>query len=124
LQFLSDVYQSEDSSFSAVAPIIIEQNRTFLGIRDMATVLGVAAEAIKWNDATKTATISKSGATIEVTQGSNIIKLTYKGYIYTIQNDVSAINKNDRIYLPFRVIFEFFGYEVNWDNETRTITCK
>jgi len=90
----------------------------------MATVLGVAAEAIKWNDATKTATISKSGATIEVTQGSNIIKLTYKGYIYTIQNDVSAINKNDRIYLPFRVIFEFFGYEVNWDNETRTITCK
>jgi len=121
---LSDTYQSEDNSFSAVAPIIIEQNRTFLGIRDMATVLGIAPEAVKWNDKTKTATISKSGATIEVTQGSKNIKLTYKGYIYTIENDVSAINRNDRIYLPFRVIFELFGYTVDWNNETRTITCK
>jgi len=121
---LSNTYMNEDNTFSAVAPIIIEENRTFLGIRDIAEVLRIPQEAVKWDDKTKTASITKSGAIIEVTQGSKMIKMTYMGYIYTILNDVSAINRNDRIYLPFRVIFELFGYSVNWDNETRTITCK
>jgi len=121
---LSDTYITENKTFSASAPIIIEDNRTFLGIRDMAYALGIDPMAIKWDEATKTASITKSGATIEVTQGSNIIKHTYGGYIYSVNSDVSAINKNDRIYLPFRVIFQLFGYTVNWDNDTRIITCK
>jgi len=119
-----NTYITESKTFSATAPIIIENDRTFLGIRDMAYALGIAPEAVKWDSKTKTASITKSGATISVTQDSKDITITYGGYVYTKTNDVSAINRNDRIYLPFRVIFEIFGYEVNWDNATRTITCK
>jgi len=119
-----DTYINGESIFSANAPIFIENGRTYLGVRDMAYALNIDPMAIKWNDETKTATISKSGATIEVTEGSDIIKMTYKGYIYEIPTDASAKIKDGRIYLPFRAIFELFGYEVNWDNETRTITCK
>jgi len=120
----NSIYSSGDTSYSSKIPVIIENGRTYLGLRDMAKVLGVAPEAIKWNDKTKTASISKSGATIEVTQGSSEIKLTYGGYIYTKKSSTSAINRNDRIYLPFRVLFQIFGYTVDWDGTTRTITCK
>jgi len=120
----SNTYLVGDNSFSANASIFIENGRTYLGVRDMAYGLGIDPMAIKWDDKTKTASISRNGATLDITQGSDIITMTYKGYIYEIKSDASAQIRNDRIYLPFRVIFQIFGYDVNWDSTTRTINCK
>jgi len=120
---LVDTYINGENQFSAIAPIFIENGRTFLGIRDTAYALNIDPAAIKWDDKTKTATITKSGAVLEITEGSYIVKMTYRGYVYEIKSDATAQIRNDRIYLPFRIIFQQFGYKVNWDNETRIITC-
>jgi len=119
-----NIFSVNTTDSSAIAPMFIENGRTYLGVRDIADALGVDPMAIKWDDGTKTATISKSGAIVEITQGSSVIKLTYKGYIYEVESDASALIRNDRIYLPFRALFQIFGYTVEWDNATRTITCK
>lgn len=124
INILENKYISGDNTKSARAPIIIENGRTYLGVRDIAYALGIDPMAIKWDSKTKTASISKAGAVIEVTQGSKDIKITYGGYVYTKTSDASAIISNNRIYLPFRLLFQIFGYTVNWDETTKTITCK
>jgi len=119
-----DTYEYNENQYSAEAPIIIENGRTYLGLRDIAYSLGIDPMAIRWNETIKTASISKSGSKIELTEGSSEMIITYKGYIYTQEIDSPAFIRDGRIYVPFRAIFEAFGYSVNWDNETRTITCK
>jgi len=121
---LENIYEYNGNSYCANAPIFIENGRTYLGIRDIACSLGIDPLAVKWDDKTKTATISKSGSTLELTEGQTKLKMTYKGYIYYVNTDAPVQIKNDRVYLPFRVIFRQFGYTVNWDSKTRTITCK
>ena len=35
--------------------------------------------------------------------------------------DTAAIIRDDRTYVPTRVLAEFFGYTVNWDGASRTV---
>jgi len=50
---LNSTYENEDTSFSAVTPIINEEGRTILGIRDMTYALGIATKAIIWDNETR-----------------------------------------------------------------------
>jgi len=38
--------------------------------------------------------------------------------------DLPAVMKNDRVFIHIRPLAESFGYRVNWDNDTRTVTVE
>ena len=108
---------------AATSTSFIENGRTFLGIRDMAYSMGIVGdENVKWDNATQTATITKDGITVEVTVGANTIKVTKDGVTTETAIDAPAQNRDGRVYLPFRAVFQAFGYEVEYANGV--ITCK
>ena len=100
----------------------IENGRTYLGIRDMGMAMGIAGDAnIVWDQAAQTAKLVKDGITVEVTVGATAIKVTKDNVTTEVAIDAPAQNKDGRVYLPFRAVFEAFGYSVEYANGT--ITC-
>lgn len=47
--------------------------------------------------------------------------VTFNGH--PIMFDVEPVNVNDRVFVPFRAIFEKMGADVQWDPSTRTVTA-
>ena len=105
---------------AAESPAFIENGRTFLGVRDIGTDIGAT---IEWDQDTQTATISKDNITVKVTVGSDTIAITKAGVTTEVATDAAAVNKDGRVYLPFRVLLEAFGYTVTWDDATQSIIC-
>ena len=100
----------------------VENGRTYLGIRDMAYSMGIVGdENVKWDNAAQTATITKDGITVQVIVGANAIKVTKDGVTTEVAIDAPAQNKDGRVFLPFRAVFEAFGYSVEYANGV--ITC-
>ena len=100
----------------------IENGRTYLGIRDMGMAMGIAGDAnIVWDQAAQTAKLVKDGITVEVTVGATAIKVTKDNVTTEVAIDAPAQNKDGRVYLPFRAVFEAFDYSVEYANGT--ITC-
>ena len=88
----------------------------------MGMAMGIIGdENIVWDAATQTAKLIKDGITVEVTVGASVIKVTKNGVTTETAIDAPAQNKNNRVYLPFRAVFEAFGYSVEYANGT--ITC-
>ncbi|MEA4892151.1 MAG: stalk domain-containing protein [Peptococcaceae bacterium] len=100
----------------------IENGRTYLGVRDIGMSMGITGdENIVWNNATQTAKLVKDGITVEVTVGASAIKVTKNNVTTEVAIDAPAQNKAGRVYLPFRPVFEAFGYAVEYANGV--ITC-
>ena len=90
---------------SDLAPFI-QDNRTFVPVRVVGEALGAEVE---WDAATQTVTIAREDLTATLTIGSNEITLS-DGTV--LVSDVSPYIKEGRTVLPFRVIGEIFGAEV------------
>ncbi len=73
---------------------------------------------VAWDADTKTAIISYNGKVINFTAGSNIMSESGKERI--IPNGVIPEIKNGRMFVPFRVLGEALGAEVNWIAESKT----
>lgn len=43
---------------------------------------------------------------------------------YTYVSDTAPVMKDDRVYIPFRAVFEALGAEVQYDAGSKTITAK
>lgn len=115
-------YIVDGKPMAATSVPFIENGRTYLGIRDMAYAMGISDDFVKWDQATQTATITKNGVTVEVTVGAAAIKVTKDNVTTETAIDAPAKNVNGRVFLPFRAVFEAFGYEVEYANGV--ITCK
>lgn len=85
-----------------------EDDRTFLPVRFLAEALGAQVD---WNEASQTATVRKDGSVVEVTIGSNQIRVDGKAQAI----DAAARTKDDRTFLPVRAIAEALGQKVTWD---------
>ncbi len=96
-----------DPDNAAVMPFE-EDDRTFLPVRFLAEALGAQVD---WNEADQTATVRKDGSVVEVTIGSNQIRVD--GKPQTI--DAAARIKDDRTFLPVRAVAEALGQKVTWD---------
>ena len=90
---------------SDLAPFI-QDNRTFVPVRVVAEALGAEVE---WDEATQTVTIAREDLTATLTIGSNEITLS-DGTV--VVSDVAPFIKEGRTVLPFRVIGEIFGADV------------
>lgn len=97
---------------SDVTPIL-KDSRTLAPLRVVSENLGYK---VKWNQETWTATLTKDKQIIEVTRGSNIIKVNNDGKLSEVKIDVPAEIINSRTMLPLRAIAEISGAKVEWDN--------
>ncbi len=96
-----------------VQPQIIN-DRTMVPMRGIFEALGATVE---WNDATKTVTATDGLSFVEITIGSNVIKVN--GTEKTI--DTAPCIVDGRTLVPARFVAEAMGCEVKWDAATRTV---
>lgn len=113
-------YINEKAHTLDAAPIN-RNNRTMLPVRFLANAFGVPSEGIKWDAATRTATLTNSEVTVAVTIDAP--SMTVNGE--TVALDSPAIIENNRTYLPVRAIANALGVSndnIAWDSATSTAT--
>jgi len=99
-----------------VAPFIDKNSgRTLVPIRFISEFLGFD---VGWNEIIKTVTIKNSSKTILLTIGKKTALIN--GVEYELETPPVIINS--RTFVPLRFIGEAFGYKVNWDEKTKSIT--
>lgn len=116
----SPFYTVDGELLSAIAPAFLEKDRVFLSVRDMGDALGAE---ITWDQGSQTATLKKEDITLQVPVGAESLSLSKAGTHYEVLTDTPALNKEGRIYLPFRAVLEAFDYQVNYDQSKQEITC-
>lgn len=95
-------------------PFIDSSNRTQVPLRLTMEECGCT---VIWDNPTKTAYVIKGDKTVSVPIGKHYISVngTDKGI------DTCAIIKDNRTYLPIRPVLEAFGYNITWNQSTKTV---
>ncbi|WP_028991748.1 N-acetylmuramoyl-L-alanine amidase family protein [Thermoanaerobacter thermocopriae] len=75
---------------------------------------------VEWDDKTKTVTITKD-KTVKLTIGSDIALVDGKEVKLIAPARIIEISKKGYTYIPFRFLFETFGYKVEWDQKNYQI---
>ena len=98
----------------------IEQERTLVPIRAITEAMDFDVD---WNEYNRTAVISNSAKSVSITIDSNYIDVyDYgNGMNKVVYIDVPAVIKNDRTYIPLRVVSEAFDATVEWFDRSNTI---
>lgn len=94
---------------------VIESGRTLVPMRDIFESLDAY---IEWDGSTKTVTALKGDTTVKLKIGDKTAYLNNK----SMQLDVPAKIINDKTFVPLRFIGESLGADVDWNNNTRTVT--
>lgn len=110
-----DVYVNGKKLVTNDTPRIINST-TYVPLRDMCELFG--ADAISWNDGTKTATITARGIKIYITQGNTYINAN--GRYFASGEPVRNIG--GRLYLPVRLMAAAFASAVQWNGKTYTVS--
>lgn len=97
-----------------VAPKIVN-DRTMLPIRFIAEALGAKVE---WFGDTSTVKITAEGIEISLTIGDNFAMVNGE----KVELDSPSFVENDRTYLPIRFVAENLGANVEWDEDTQTVS--
>ena len=99
--------------FPDQGPVIVD-GTTLVPVAGVFEALGFD---VLWDDYTGQATISREGDTVVITIGSSVF--TANGASHNL--DVPAQIIGDRTMLPIAVVLRSVGYDVYWDEETRTV---
>ncbi len=102
------------SSLDFDQPPIIVNNRTFVPVR---AVVEAMNGDVNWDEVTQCVTLSHNGDTIKLFINSTTAYLNGEPTIL----DVSPQAINGRTLLPIRFVAENFGYNVEWDEYSKTI---
>lgn len=95
-------------------PYIDSNLRTMVPLK---AAVEAAGATIGWDSKTKTAIIVTDKVRVEVPIGTNIL------YINGVKvvNDTKSVTIGGRTYLPIKTVLEAVGFNINWDNATRTV---
>lgn len=96
----------------------IVNGRTLIPLRSVLEQLGAT---VIYKPNTQTIMITMDDVLILMQLGSNII---YYSDLYDeteITLDVPAQLIGERTFIPFRAVFEVLGYEVKWDDNSKTV---
>ena len=96
-------------------PVLVNDARTLLPVR---TVVEEMGGTVEWEDAANTAVLTYKNDVIRLTIDSTTAYLN--DVAQTL--DVAPALINDRTMLPIRFISESFKFDVEWDDETQTVT--
>ncbi|MQL51855.1 copper amine oxidase N-terminal domain-containing protein [Desulfofundulus thermobenzoicus] len=103
-----------------VAPFI-ESGRTFVPVRFLSNALGVQNDNIGWDGKTQLVTLKQPGfPAVEMTVGKIEVKSNGQPLAGV---DVAPLLRDSRTFLPARWVAEALGYQVEWDEKTRTVIC-
>ena len=108
-------YNGEAITFD-VQPEIVD-DRVLVPMRAIFETLGAK---VKWDGDSQTITSKKKSKTISMTIGST--DMTKNDETYTF--DVSPIIEDGRTLVPLRAISELLGLNVEWDENTKTVTIE
>ncbi|MBC7325586.1 MAG: copper amine oxidase [Moorella sp. (in: Bacteria)] len=102
------------------APPFIEEGRTYVPVRYLAYALGVGEDGIRWDEKTRTVTLSKDGVTVTLVIGEDT------GFINGRARSlgVAPLLREGRTYLPARFVAEAFGYQVDWEAASQAVSIK
>jgi len=101
-------------------PPFIENDRTMVPARFIGDALGATAA---WDDETRVVSITApDGMIIKLMNGDVNMHIIRGESITIVQMDVTTIIKDGRTFVPVRFIAEALGLEVEWINETRTVS--
>lgn len=89
-------------------------DRTMVPIRAIFEAMGAT---VTWDDATKTATAKKDGITVEMILNSTTEWINGAPHAM----DVSPVIIDGRTLAPARYVAEAFGYNVGWDQMTKSV---
>lgn len=110
---LNGIIVNDHIVYSDVYPYI-KNNRTYVPIRFIAQELGYD---VKWDGANRKVTMTNDGTTVELTIGSNKMKVNGK----TVLLDAPAEIRDDRTFVPLRAIAEAFGEKVDYSNDYKAV---
>ncbi len=96
-----------------VAPVIIN-DRTLVPARALFEPLGAS---LKWNNTTRQATITMDDTVIKLTIDSETAQVNGK----KVKLECAPIIVDGRTLFPVRFVAENLGYDVDWDNDTRSV---
>ena len=103
-----------------VAPYVTAAGRTYVPIRYLAYALGISEENVFWDEATRTVTLLKGTTAVQLTIGSNVIKVNG----ISLNMDVAPEIKDGRTMLPARFVAQAFGASVGYDEASQTVTIE
>lgn len=95
-------------------PFIDKNNRTLLPLRLVSEKLG---QKVDWEPKERLVRIDDR---LEVKLGERFISLDGK----KLEMDTEALIKEGRTYIPFRVVFEALGYDVDWNGPSKTVIIR
>ncbi|MFA4136678.1 MULTISPECIES: N-acetylmuramoyl-L-alanine amidase [unclassified Brevibacillus] len=99
---------------NAEVPPVIKNGRTLVPVRVIAEGLGANVD---WNEATRTAVITKGTQQLSLTLDSRTAVLNGK----QMKLDTPPVISQKRMLLPLRFVGESLGVTVGWDNSKRTV---
>lgn len=98
-------------------PFLNRDNRTMIPIRKPLEAIGAE---VSYDGITKIVKAVKDNITVEVPIDKNIIYINGAEQ----ETDTKAIIINNRTYMPLRAVFEAFGYNLEWHNNSRTVILR
>ncbi|QRG68139.1 N-acetylmuramoyl-L-alanine amidase family protein [Brevibacillus choshinensis] len=99
---------------SPEVPPVIKNGRTLVPVRVIAEGLGAD---VAWNEAARTATITRGNQQLSLTLDSTGAKVNGK----QVKLDAAPVISKQRMLLPLRFVGESLGVTVGWDNSSRTV---
>lgn len=109
---ISIIYESEELVFNE-KPILVN-NKTLVQLRPIAEALDLG---IEYEMETGTVYLSNEDGFVGFTQGSNIAYINDEKFLM----DAPMTIHNDYTFVPIRDLVEPFGYNINYDGETKTV---
>lgn len=96
-------------------PFIDANNRTMVPLRAVADAMGLE---VNWDNDAREASFTNGSKTIWFPIDSSTARTSEGG---AVTMDTAAVIVKDRTYAPIRYLAEFFGYHVDWDQDTQTV---
>ena len=102
-----------------VAPYV-KNDRTYVPVRYLAYSLGVAEDAVTWDNEARKVVISKGNDNINLIIGSPIMYVNKTAVTMDVPPEIT----NNRTFLPARWVAEALGAQVEWDDTAKQTTIK
>lgn len=110
-----DEYIQYDDNYGF--PFIDSNDRTQVPFRITLEYFGAKVD---WIPESNTAVAMLNGITVKIPIGKPYV-LVNEEIVY---NDTISVIKDDRTYLPIRVVLESFGFNIDWNSSTKTVIVK